>query len=215
MGLGSVFDRAGARRGTPAEFLVVGLGNPGSDYRGTRHNVGVEVVEILSRRHARPGTDGELRLSKPERALTAEVEVEGHRVALAFPQTYMNLSGEAVSPLVKRHGIVDPRQIVVVHDEIDLVVGGLRVKVGGGNAGHNGLRSIDLHIGSRDYARVRVGVGRPTNSRAGRDHVLKVPSKAERSELDVIVEEAADAVECYLLHGIDETMNRFNRRVTK
>ena len=211
MKFGSVFDRAGARRGTPADLLVVGLGNPGSTYRGTRHNLGVEVIEELAGRHSTPGTSAALALSKADRALVAQVSIGGRRVVLAFPQTYMNLSGESVSLLVKRHGITDPGAIVVVHDEVDLPVGGLKVKVGGGNAGHNGLKSIEQHVGSREFARVRVGDGRPTNSRAGKDHVLKAPSKADRDELDIVVREAADAVECYLINGIDETMNRFNR----
>lgn len=135
-----------------------------------------------------------------------------HRVVLATPQTFMNLSGEAVAQLVPRHGIVDPTRIIVLHDEIDLPVGTLRIKAGGGAAGNNGIRSIDAHLGTPDYTRVRIGVGRPPSARGGKVHVLKRPSKAERTELDVVVQLTADAVETYLVHGLDETMNRHNRR---
>lgn len=212
MASGSVFDRAADRRGTPAALLVVGLGNPGADFVGTRHNIGVEVLEILAARHARPGTSGGLSPARKERSLTAEIGIGDQQVVVAFPQTYMNLSGEAVAQLVPRHGIAGAEQIVVVQDEIDLAVGRLKVKRGGGHAGHNGLRNIDQHLGTRDYVRVRIGVGRPDGARSGRDHVLKRPGKHDRAELDIVVEEAADAVECYLAHGLDETMNRYNRR---
>src|SRR5690606_16709120 len=113
----TVFGRGGARRGTPADLLVVGLANPGTEYEGTRHNVGAEVVQLLAQRHG-----GALRRSK-ERALTDEVRVGERRLALAVPQTYMNLSGESVAPLVRRYGIEDPHRLVIVHDELDLPVG--------------------------------------------------------------------------------------------
>ncbi len=209
---GSVFGRASDRRGTPASLLVVGLGNPGSDYVGTRHNIGVEVLDILARRHARPGTTGELAPARKERSLVAEFDIGTDRVVAAFPQTYMNLSGEAVALLVPRYGITSADRIVVVQDEVDLPAGRLKVKQGGGHAGHNGLRNIDQHLGTRDYVRVRIGVGRPQGRQAGRDHVLKRPGKDDRAELDIVVEEAADAVECYLAHGLAETMNRYNRK---
>jgi PTH1 family peptidyl-tRNA hydrolase len=197
---------AAARRGTPADLLVVGLGNPGAEYAGTRHNAGADVVALLATRHG-----GALKRSK-ERALAGEVRIDGKRVALAFPQTYMNLSGESVGPLVRRHGIDDPRHLVVVHDEIDLPVGRLQVKVGGGLAGHNGLKSIKAHLGTDDFVRVRIGVGRPPGRKQGADHVLKRPGKAERTELEIMVQEAADAVETILRDGVDAAMNRFNTR---
>ena len=124
------------RIGEPAALLVVGLGNPGGEHVGTRHNVGAEVIAVLADRH-----HGQLRKSK-ELALSCEVRIGGLRVALAFPQTYMNESGQSVHRLVRRHGIDDLTHLVVVHDELDLPVGGLRIKEGGGLAGHNGLRSI-------------------------------------------------------------------------
>src|SRR6476660_6129197 len=131
--------RSSERTGTPADLLVVGLGNPGAEYAGTKHNVGAEVVELLARRHG-----ARLRKSK-ERALVDEVRVGGKRLALAVPTTYMNDSGQAVAPLARRFG-VEPDHLVVVHDELDLPTGDLRVKLGGGLAGHNGLRSIKRHL---------------------------------------------------------------------
>ena len=193
-----------ARTGTSADLLVVGLGNPGSKYEGTRHNVGAEVVERLAARHG-----GRLRSGK-ERALVDEVRVEGRRVALAFPQTYMNESGDSVRRLVRRHGIDDLGHLVVVHDELDLPTGRIKLKLGGGLAGHNGLRSIRDHLGSTDFARIRIGVGRPPSAAKGADHVLKPPSKKDRLELDVAVEEAADAVEMILAEGIEAAMGRYN-----
>jgi PTH1 family peptidyl-tRNA hydrolase len=140
----------------------------------------------------------------------AEVVLAGKRVALAFPQTYMNDSGQAAQLLVKRHGIEGPDQIVVVHDELDLPPGTVRVKVGGGLAGHNGLRSLQAHLGTADFLRVRIGVGKPPSKAAGADHVLKRVPKAERAELDVAVQEAADAVELIVARGVDVAMQAVN-----
>jgi len=191
------------RRGTPADLLVVGLGNPGDEYRGSRHNVGADVVELLARRHG-----GRLRKRK-ERALVDEVTIDGRRVALAVPLTYVNDSGNAVGALVRRFG-VDPEQLVVVHDELDLPVAELKVKSGGGLAGHNGLRSIVEHLHTQDFQRVRIGVGKPVSKERGADHVLNRFGKRERAEVDVTVEQAADAVEMIVRDGVDAAMNRFN-----
>jgi PTH1 family peptidyl-tRNA hydrolase len=194
------------RTGTPADLLVVGLGNPGAEYEGTRHNVGAEVVQLLARRHG-----GTLKGGR-HNALVDEVRIGEHRVALAIPLTYMNESGNAVAPLVRRFGIDDPTRLLVVHDELDLPPGSLKVKVGGGLAGNNGLRSITSHLKTQDYARIRIGVGKPPDPRRGADHVLRRPSKAERAELDVVVAEAADAAELYLQEGAEAAMTRFNQR---
>lgn len=204
-----LFGRRGAaaeRRGTPADLLVVGLGNPGAEYEGSRHNVGADAVRLLAERHG-----GSLRRGR-ERAEVAEVRIAERRVTLAVPQTYMNLSGEAVALLVRRHGITEPERLVVVHDELDLPVGVVKVKRGGGLAGHNGLRSIKAHLHSDGFLRVRIGVGKPPNPKAGADHVLRRPGKAERVELDVTVVEAADAVETIVADGVDVAMNRVNTR---
>ena len=192
---------------TPIDLLVVGLGNPGSDYAGTRHNVGADVVALLAARHG-----GKLKPAKRERALTDEVRIDGKRVALAFPQTYMNDSGQSVIKLVRRFGIDDPGRLVIVHDELDLPLGRLQVKAGGGLAGHNGLRSIKAHLHSQDFLRVRIGVGKPPTKERGADHVLSRPGKRDRTELEIVVQEAADAVETILADGADAAMNRYNGR---
>ncbi|MFP3901664.1 MAG: aminoacyl-tRNA hydrolase [Acidimicrobiia bacterium] len=196
---------AAVRRGTPTDLLVVGLGNPGARYERTRHNVGAEVVARLAARHG-----GTLKHSRQQRARVAEVRIDGHRVALAFPQTYVNLSGESVAPLVRRHGIEDPERLVIVHDELDLPLGRVKVKRGGGLAGHNGLRSIRSHLHTDAFLRVRIGVGKPPSRAAGADHVLRRVSKRDRTELDIAVKEAADAVEMIAREGVEAAMTRVN-----
>jgi len=191
------------QQGASADLLVVGLGNPGEDYERTRHNVGAEVVELLAHRHG-----GKLRRQK-ERSRTDEVTVGGKRLALAIPLTYMNLSGEAVAPLVRRYR-VEPSGLVVVHDEMDLEVPRLQVKVGGGLAGHNGLKSIVAHLHTQDFLRIRIGIGKPAGRREGADHVLRRFSKAEREQMEVTIEQAADAVEVIAAEGVAAAMNRFN-----
>lgn len=197
---------AAQRRGTPADLLVIGLGNPGAEYANTRHNIGADVVALLADRHG-----GRLRAGK-ERALVAEVRVGPQRLALAFPQTFYNDTGLAAAALVRRHGIVDLHRLVVVHDEMDLPPGKLKVKVGGGLAGNNGLKSIVAHVHSEDFVRVRLGIGKPPGRQQGVDHVLRRPGKAERAELDVAMAEAADAVEVILTDGADPAMTRYNQR---
>ncbi len=187
-------------------MLAVGLGNPGSQYAGTRHNVGADVIELLATRHGE-----RLRRSRREHALVAEARVGPRRLALAFPQTFMNESGLAVSPLVRRFGIEDMARLVVVHDELDLPIGALRVKAGGGLAGHNGLRSIKAHLHDDAFTRVRIGIGKPPGGpERGVDHVLTAPSKKDRTELAITVELAADAVEAILAEGVSAAQNRFN-----
>jgi peptidyl-tRNA hydrolase, PTH1 family len=198
-------DRRPERTGTPADLLVVGLGNPGDEYKHTRHNVGADVVEMLAARHG-----GRLRKAK-ERALVDEVRIDGKRVALAVPLTYMNDSGQAVAALVRRFGVETPR-VVIVHDELDLPPATLKVKAGGGLAGHNGLRSIKSHLHAEDFLRVRIGVGKPPSKERGADHVLNRFSKRERAEIDVTLEDAADAIECIASDGVDAAMNRYNTR---
>jgi PTH1 family peptidyl-tRNA hydrolase len=193
-----------ARRGTPADLLVVGLGNPGTEYAHTRHNVGAETVELLAARHG-----GRLRVTK-EQALVAEVRIARARVVLAFPQTYMNDSGRSVGLLLRRHGIEDLAGLVVIHDELDLPPGRVKLKHGGGLAGHNGLKSIKAHLHSDAFRRVRIGVGKPPGRQSGADYVLRRRGKADQAELDVAIVEAADAVESILVDGFDAAMNRVN-----
>lgn len=192
------------RTGTPADLLVVGLGNPGERYAKTRHNVGAEVVETLAKRHG-----GRLKRSK-ERALAAEVRCDGRRVVLAVPITFMNASGEAVASLVRRHGVTLDR-LVVVHDDMDLPVAKLRIRSGSGTGGHRGLESIMANLrGVGDFVRVRVGVGRPPGTQDPADYVLRAFGSTDRKAIDAAIVEAADAVEMLLAQGVDAAMNHYN-----
>jgi PTH1 family peptidyl-tRNA hydrolase len=185
----------------------VGLGNPGPRYVKTRHNVGADVVALLAERQGE-----RLRPSK-ELAWTAEVKLEGKRLALAFPQTFMNESGRSVARLVRRFKVDDLTRLLIVHDELDLALGVVRVKVGGGLAGHNGLRSIKAWLRSDEFLRVRIGIGRPPGGKEGGiDHVLSVPSRLDRRTLEVAVATAADAVETVLAQGVAVAQNEFNSR---
>jgi PTH1 family peptidyl-tRNA hydrolase len=202
-----LFGRSGdATRGTSSAFdaLVIGLGNPGKQYARTRHNVGEEVVAELARR------GGESLKAGRDNALVAEIRSNSKRAVLAFPTTFMNESGQAVRKLVKRYGFSGVEGLIVVQDELDLPPGIVRLKVGGGLGGHNGLRSITSHMGTQDFIRVRIGVGKPPNKEQGADHVLRKVPADERRILDVAVNVAADAVESILDIGIDAAMNKFN-----
>lgn len=194
------------RRGTPSDFLIVGLGNPGDEFEGTRHNVGADCVAVLALRHGQQLKKGK------ERALLAEIVVSGVRVALAFPQTYMNNSGESVRLLARRFGIETGDQLLIVHDELDLDLGRLKLKQGGGMAGHNGLKSVTQHVGTTDFLRLRIGVGKPPPSQAGRDFVLRRPSKADKLSLDGAIERGIEAIERLVVDGVDATMADVNRR---
>jgi PTH1 family peptidyl-tRNA hydrolase len=165
--------------------------------------VGAEVVALLADRHG-----DRLRRGK-ELALVAEANIGGRRLALAFPQTWMNESGRSVGALVRRHDVGADR-LVLVHDELDLPTGRVKVKVGGGLAGHNGLKSVKAHLRDDGFMRVRIGIGRPPGRASGADYVLRRPGKAERAELDIAVQEAADAVELILAEGVDTAMARTN-----
>lgn len=186
-------------------MLVVGLGNPGAEFEHTRHNVGADTVMLLAARRGE-----RFRTVRGAHARTADLRIEGRRVAVCFPLTYMNDSGLAVSALVRRYGIDDLTALVVVHDELDLPVGRVKVKVGGGTAGHNGLKSIHSHLHDPGYVRVRIGIGKPPGRRNGADHVLRRPGSAERDALEAAVDEAADAVEAIATTGVADAMNRFN-----
>lgn len=206
-----LFDRR-ADKGTPFDWLVLGLGNPGKKYERTRHNVGEECIRLLAERHTAPLKSGR------DNALVGEARIgsgiDAPRVVLAFPLTYMNESGQAAAALIRRYQIEAPEQIIVVHDELDLEPGVLRIKNGGGLAGHNGLRSISAHLKTNDFLRVRIGVGKPPNKERGASHVLtRIPAR-QRELLDVVVAEAADAVEMIITDGIDATMQRVHSRPT-
>jgi PTH1 family peptidyl-tRNA hydrolase len=188
---------------------VIGLGNPGLQYARTRHNVGADCVALLGERHGE-----RLVHSRKEHAEVAELRVPPsmRRLVVAFPTTFYNEAGRAARALVLRHGIDDPAKVVVVHDELDLPVGRLKVKAGGGLAGNNGLRSIKANLQTDEFIRIRIGVDKPPSSQQGADHVLRKPGKREREELDVCIAEAADAVEVILADGIERAMERYNRK---
>ena len=187
-------------------FLVVGLGNPGKEYVGTRHNVGAAVVEALAEAH-----NCVLRKSR-DQSLSAEISLEGKKVLLAFPQTFMNNSGQAVSSIMRRNGISNPENLIVVHDEMDTPPGDLRIKFGGGLAGPNGLKSITNHLHTQDYLRLRLGIGKPADKDSGANYVLKRPSKTEQEIFSQAIQKAIEAIEALILEGKDAAMARFNNR---
>jgi PTH1 family peptidyl-tRNA hydrolase len=186
-----------------APWLVVGLGNPGPAYAGNRHNVGFMVLDLLAER-----VHGRFKAHKGK-ADIVETRLAGERAVLAKPRSYMNMSGGPVVSL-SRFFRVPVEQLVVVHDELDLAPGMLRVKAGGGDNGHNGLRSIRSSLASGEFLRVRVGIGRPPGRQDPADYVLRDFSAAERKELGVTVERAADAVESLIQDGLAQAQNAHN-----
>ncbi len=189
---------------TSAPWLAVGLGNPGTRYAGTRHNAGSRAVERLASKLG-------VKL-KSSRALArvGDVHVDGVRLILGCPTTYMNESGRAVAALVRQKGI-QPDRLVVVHDEIDLPAGILRVKFGGGTAGHLGVDSVVASLGTKDFYRVRIGVGRPVNPLVDPSKfVLEPISRTDAPVLIDVESRAAEAVLCLIREGLQPTMNRFN-----
>jgi peptidyl-tRNA hydrolase, PTH1 family len=196
------------RRGEPAstlDLLVAGLGNPGREYEATRHNAGFLIADELARRL---GGSWRGKFS----AELAEVRLDGLRLALLKPQTYMNESGRSVGAAL-RFFKTDPQALLVVHDEVDLEPGRLQARFGGGLAGHNGLRSVAQHVGTPDFGRLRVGVGRPERGdpRPVADFVLS-PFPADL-DVEALVARAADAVETVALRGVEAAQQEFNERV--
>ena len=184
-------------------FLVVGLGNPGPSYAGNRHNVGAMVLDELA---ARAGVKLSPGKGKRARTLIGEGRLAGRRVVLARPTSYMNESGGPVRGLLDYHS-VPATDLVVLHDELDIPFGTVRLKRGGGEGGHNGVRSISRSTGTKDYLRVRVGIGRPPGRQDPADFVLRDFSATERKELDLLVAEAADAAEELLALGLEAAQN--------
>lgn len=184
-------------------WLVVGLGNPGPGYAGNRHNAGFMVLDVLG------GTVGGRFKSHRARADVVEGRLAGRRVVLAKPRSYMNESGGPVKALCDFYKIPLER-LVVVHDELDIPYGTLRLKRGGGDNGHNGLRSITKSLGGRDYLRVRFGIGRPPGRMDAAAFVLRDFSAAERKELDLNADRAADAVEALVTQGLERAQNAFH-----
>jgi peptidyl-tRNA hydrolase, PTH1 family len=187
-------------------WLVVGLGNPEAEYGGTRHNVGADVVRAFARReHA------DLARNKRVRCEIAQAPVAGVRFVLAIPSSYMNTSGGPVQQAAAWFKVPVER-IIVCHDDLDLEVGSLRLKRGGGHAGHNGLKDLDRALGSRDYLRVRIGIGRPPGRMPSKDHVLRRFPPAERATIDVVLEEAVDAIELLVTDGLEPAQNRYHAK---
>ncbi|QVI23373.1 aminoacyl-tRNA hydrolase [Nocardia tengchongensis] len=189
---------------TAGPALVIGLGNPGSEYERTRHNVGFMVADLLAER-----VGGRFTAHKKSGADLLEARLDGRKVLLAKPRTYMNLSGRPVAALAKFFS-VPATEVIVVHDELDLPFGQIRLKRGGGEGGHNGLRSISQALTTKDYLRVRFGIGRPPGRQDPADYVLKPFSAPERKEVPVIVEQTADAVELLLRVGLETAQNQLH-----
>lgn len=189
--------------------VIVGLGNPGEEYAHTRHNAGFEVIDLLAQRWGVSywkNTCGALVGEAKVRLASGDVE----KVILAKPQSFMNLSGGPVSRLCRDYE-EDPAELIVIHDELDINPGTVRVKKGGGHAGHNGLRSIIEKLGTRDFLRVRTGIGRPLGRMSVVDFVLQAPKKEAKDDFDEACVLAADAVESLLNEGLERTQNAFNR----
>lgn len=182
-------------------LLVVGLGNPGPTYAKTRHNLGFMVADVLA---ARIGSA--FKVHKRSGAEVVTGRLAGTSVVLAKPRCYMNESGRQVGPLAKFYS-VPPQQIVVIHDELDIDFGRIRLKIGGGEGGHNGLRSVASALGSKDFHRVRIGVGRPPGRKDPAAYVLENFSATERAEVPTIVEQAADATELLIAQGLEPAQN--------
>jgi len=184
--------------------LVAGLGNPGARYLGTRHNVGFGVIDELARRHG-VGFD-----AAPAEALQAKWRRDADVVLLVKPLTFMNLSGQAVSALSRYYKVALP-DVLIVCDDINLPLGRLRLRANGSEGGHNGLRSVAIELGSMDYARLRIGVGRGDLGRDLADHVLARFEPDEMPGIEAAVARAADAVETWVVDGLAKAMNTFNR----
>ncbi len=193
---------------SPSVWLVVGLGNPGDKYANTRHNVGFLVAEELAFR-----LGGKFSSNK-HRALVLETRLgvggESPKVVIVKPQTYMNDSGNAVAPIAQYFNC-QPNQIIAIHDELDLPFNSLRIKIGGGDNGHNGLKSLTQSLGSGDYFRVRVGIGRPNTPQDTADYVLDNFAKSERLVVPDLVARSCDAIESLISKGLETTQQTFNQ----
>lgn len=186
-------------------WLIVGLGNPGERYASTRHNIGARVVERLAER-----LNERFRKARFLPLRVAEAKANGERLWLVRPMTFMNVSGPPVASFARRHRI-EPDRIVVCQDEIDLAFGSLRLKRGGSTAGHRGLDSLSGALRTKDFYRVRLGVGRPPGRKEAADHVLDTFTRRERDDVELLIESAADAVLTLVREGLSPAQDRFNR----
>jgi len=189
-----------------APFILVGLGNPGREYRGNRHNVGFMTIDRLSEAFA-------IKISKVQaKALVGSGQWEGRKIILVKPQTYMNLSGDAVGSLL-RYYKVPLAQLMVAHDDLDLPVGVIRLRPGGGSAGQKGVASTINKVGTQNFPRLRIGIGRPPGQMAAADYVLQNFSKADQEIIDPTIVRAVEAIKVFIRDGLDAAMNQFNTSV--
>jgi PTH1 family peptidyl-tRNA hydrolase len=197
--------RSEGRRGAESALVIVGLANPGTDYAGSRHNVGGDAVRLVCQRRAVT-----LKLESRQRCLSGTVATSQGLVTLAVPTTFMNDSGAAIGPLLKRTSLADYAHLVVAHDELDLEPGRLQLRFGGGLAGHNGLRSIAHVLGTNDFARLRIGIGRPARKEQVTDYVLRPLTGKSKKDHDEHVAQAADALEVVLDTDFPEAKRKVN-----
>lgn len=183
--------------------FIVGLGNPGREYAGNRHNAGFQCIDRLAEAHGISFT------RRQARARVAQGEISGHRVLLVKPQTFMNASGEAVGQLVRFYKIA-PADVLVLYDDLDLPLGKIRLRPDGGAGGHKGMNSVIQHLGTEDFPRLRLGIGRPPGQMDPVDYVLSDFTVGERADMELAFERAVAAIECFLGEGIDAAMNAFN-----
>jgi len=193
------------RRGAESVLVVVGLANPGNDYAASRHNVGGDAVRLVCVRRA-----GTLKLESRQRALSATVATSQGPVTLAVPTTFMNESGAAIPPLLKRTSLGDLAHLVIAHDELDLDEGRLQLRLGGGLAGHNGLKSIAHTLGTQDFARLRIGIGRPARKEQVTDYLLRPVAGKNKKYYDELVASAADALETLLDSNFNDAQRQVN-----
>ena len=188
-------------------YIIVGLGNPGKQYAHTRHNVGFDTIDILAERY-RISVD-----TKKHKALYGKGMIEGRKVILAKPQTFMNLSGESVRELIDFYKIDEAKELIVIYDDISLEPGQLRLRAKGSAGGHNGLKNIIAHLGGQEFGRVKVGIGEKPKGYDLADYVLGHFSKEERQKMDASLERAADAVVRILVDDMASAMNEYNKKV--
>ena len=188
-------------------YIIVGLGNPGKQYERTRHNVGFDTIDVLAERY-RISVD-----AKKYKALYGKGMIEGNKVILAKPQTYMNLSGESVRELIDFYKIDEAEELIVIYDDISLEPGQLRLRAKGSAGGHNGIKNIIAHLGGQEFKRIKVGVGEKPKGYDLADYVLSRFSKEERQRVDASLERAADAAVKIITDDMASAMNEYNKKV--
>jgi PTH1 family peptidyl-tRNA hydrolase len=197
--------RENERSGQSSRLLIVGLANPGSEFEGSRHNVGGDAVRLVAQRRGLA-----LKQERRQRSYSVSFATPRGAITLAVPSTFMNESGSALPPLVRRTSLADLARLVVVHDELDLEPGRVQIKFGGGLAGHNGLKSIAQALNTHDFARVRIGIGKPASKEQGANYVLKRPGAKLRELIQLDVVSGADAIEALIEYEFEDAQQRVN-----